>query len=233
MATASCSSGDKVPNHLIGEHSPYLLQHVYNPVDWYPWNEEALAKAAKEDKLIFLSIGYSSCHWCHVMERESFEDEEVAAIMNRHYISIKVDREERPDVDQIYTRLLQAMTGSAGWPMSIWLTPQLQPVLARTYLPPWNKYGSPSFVSVLNAVATAYKKNPLEVRHQAQEIHSVLQRICKRDGSSVAEMPAQDSAKRCFDVLRKTFDDVWGGFGSEPKFPTPGKHASAFRSSEH
>ena len=132
-------------NRLIQEKSPYLLQHAHNPVDWYPWGEEAFEKARSEDKPIFLSIGYSTCHWCHVMERESFENEQIAEILNRQFVSIKVDREERPDVDRIYMQFVQASTGGGGWPMSVWLTPELKPFFGGTYFPPDNRYGRPGF----------------------------------------------------------------------------------------
>ncbi|MDW7682401.1 MAG: thioredoxin domain-containing protein, partial [bacterium] len=137
------------PNRLIDEKSPYLLQHAFNPVNWYPWGEEAFAKARKEDKPIFLSIGYSTCYWCHVMEREVFENEEIAALMNQYVISIKVDREERPDVDRVYMTALQAMTGGGGWPMSMFLTPDLKPFYGATYIPPEPKYGRPGFPTIL------------------------------------------------------------------------------------
>jgi uncharacterized protein YyaL (SSP411 family) len=137
------------PNRLINEKSPYLLQHAFNPVDWHPWGEEAFTKARQENKPIFLSIGYSTCHWCHVMERESFENPEIAKIMNEHFVCIKVDREERPDVDKVYMTAVQAMTGSGGWPMSVWLTPSLQPFFAGTYFPPDSRYGRPGFPDLL------------------------------------------------------------------------------------
>jgi len=144
-------------NHLANETSPYLLQHAGNPVDWYPWGEEALQKARAEDKPIFLSIGYSACHWCHVMAHESFEDERVAAIMNEHFVSVKVDREERPDLDRIYMSAVQALTGHGGWPMSVFLTPDGQPFYGGTYFPPTPRYGMPSFVQVLLSVADAWR----------------------------------------------------------------------------
>ncbi|MGA2144727.1 MAG: thioredoxin domain-containing protein, partial [Bryobacteraceae bacterium] len=148
-----------VPNRLAGEKSPYLLQHAHNPVDWYPWGEEAFAKARAHEKPIFLSVGYSTCHWCHVMERESFENERIAALLNRDYIAIKVDREERPDVDRIYMTFVQATTGSGGWPMSVWLTPELEPFFGGTYFPPENRYGHPGFASILGQIAEAWRNN--------------------------------------------------------------------------
>src|SRR5438045_1721819 len=146
----------RTPNRLANEKSPYLLQHAGNPVDWYPWGDEAFSKARAEDKPIFLSIGYSTCHWCHVMERESFESEPVAAVMNEYFVPIKVDREERPDVDRIYMLFVQATTGSGGWPMSVFLTPELKPFYGGTYFPPDNRYGRPGFHSILQQLAKAW-----------------------------------------------------------------------------
>ncbi|MCX8266446.1 MAG: thioredoxin domain-containing protein, partial [Planctomycetota bacterium] len=143
-------------NHLENETSPYLLQHAHNPVDWYPWGDEAIERAKAEDKAIFLSIGYSACHWCHVMERESFEDETTAKFMNEHFICIKVDREERPDIDDLYMSAVQKMTGSGGWPMSVWLTPELKPFYGGTYFPPTPAYGRPSFMMVLENLSKAW-----------------------------------------------------------------------------
>jgi uncharacterized protein len=144
-------------NRLAGETSPYLLQHARNPVDWHPWGPEALERSRREDKPIFLSIGYSACHWCHVMERESFEDEAIAALMNEEFVCVKVDREERPDLDEIYMRAVQAMTGQGGWPMSVWLTPELEPFYGGTYFPPVRMHGRPSFREVLTSLARAWK----------------------------------------------------------------------------
>ena len=145
-----------MPNHLAGESSPYLLQHVDNPVDWYPWGREALERAAREDKPIFLSIGYSACHWCHVMERESFTEAATAELLNRHFVSIKVDREERPDLDAIYMDAVSALTGGGGWPLSVWLTPEGAPFYGGTYFPDRARYGMPSFKQVLQALAEAW-----------------------------------------------------------------------------
>ncbi|HRI87446.1 MAG TPA: thioredoxin domain-containing protein, partial [Candidatus Hydrogenedentes bacterium] len=145
----SANAAPKFTNRLVNETSPYLLQHAHNPVDWYPWGEEALAKARAENKPIFLSIGYSACHWCHVMERESFENEAVAEVLNKDFVCIKVDREERPDLDEIYMTAVQIMTGSGGWPMSVWLTPELKPFYGGTYYPPVDAFGRPGFVTVL------------------------------------------------------------------------------------
>src|SRR5215475_13281002 len=157
-------------NRLAKETSPYLRQHAHNPVDWYPWGEEALARARREDKPIFLSIGYAACHWCHVMERESFEREEVASLLNRDFVSIKVDREERPDIDEIYMAATIAMSGGGGWPMSVFLTPEREPFFAGTYFPPTNRYGKPSFKTVLARLAEAWKDERETVVDQAKEL---------------------------------------------------------------
>ena len=153
-----------MPNHLSNETSPYLLQHANNPVDWYPWGTEALDRAALEDKPILLSIGYSACHWCHVMEKESFEDDDIANIMNNNFINIKVDREERPDLDAIYMEAVQSLTGSGGWPMTVFLTPDCKPFYAGTYFPPSDRQGMPGFTRILESVSTAYKTNTSEIQ---------------------------------------------------------------------
>src|SRR6266850_579267 len=159
-----------MPNRLINETSPYLLQHAQNPVDWYAWGAEALERAAKEDKPIFLSIGYSTCHWCHVMEHESFEDASVADVLNQNFISIKVDREERPDVDRVYMTFVQVTTGSGGWPMSVWLTPSLEPFYGGTYFPPASKWGRPGFVDILEEIARAWREDRGKVETSANSI---------------------------------------------------------------
>src|SRR5437660_2894158 len=164
-----------MPNRLAKETSPYLLQHAHNPVDWFPWGEEAFAKARGEDKPVFLSIGYSACHWCHVMERESFENDELAQILNDHFVSIKVDREERPDIDSIYMNAVQMMTGQGGWPMSMFLTPDLQPFYGGTYFPPDDRYGRPSFKRLLLALVDAWKSRRPEITQQASQITEHLQ----------------------------------------------------------
>src|SRR5215510_11593643 len=161
-------------NRLAHETSPYLLQHASNPVDWYAWGDEALSRAKREQKPIFLSIGYSACHWCHVMERESFENEEVAALMNGLYVNIKVDREERPDIDEIYMKAVTALTGSGGWPMSVFLTPELQPFFGATYLPPVRAYGRPSFPDVLVGLSDAFKGERDKVAEQAQQLTAAI-----------------------------------------------------------
>src|SRR5882672_7415499 len=157
-------------NRLAREKSPYLLQHAHNPVDWYPWGEEAFAKARRENKPIFLSIGYSTCHWCHVMAHESFENEETAAIMNREFVNIKVDREERPDVDRVYMTFVQATTGGGGWPMSVWLTPDLKPFVGGTYFPPEDRYGQPGFATALLRIAEAWSKDRDRIVDSSEDI---------------------------------------------------------------
>jgi uncharacterized protein YyaL (SSP411 family) len=168
-------------NHLIKEKPPYLLQHAHNPVEWYPWGEEAFAKARKENKSIFLSIGYSTCHWCHVMERESYSDPEIAKIMNANFVSIKVDREERPDVDNIYMTFVQATTGNGGWPMNVWLTPDLKPFVGGTYFPAKEEHGLPTFRTVLLRVADAWKSKRDQIVASSKEITSQLERIVQSD----------------------------------------------------
>ena len=157
-------------NRLANEKSPYLLQHANNPVDWYPWGEEAFEKAARENKPIFLSIGYSTCHWCHVMEHESFEDEATARLLNEHFVPIKVDREERPDVDRVYMLFVQASTGSGGWPMSVWLTPERKPFFGGTYFPPDNRYGRPCFRAILDNLARAWRDDRERVEESGARV---------------------------------------------------------------
>src|SRR4029077_7554946 len=154
-------------NRLAQEKSSYLLQHAHNPVDWYPWGEEAFARARSEDKPIFLSIGYSTCHWCHVMEHESFESEALAAVLNEHFVAIKVDREERPDVDRVYMTFVQATTGSGGWPMSVWLTPELKPFYGGTYFPPESKWGRPGFIDILQEIARVWREERPKITQSA------------------------------------------------------------------
>ena len=161
-------------NRLAAEKSPYLLQHAHNPVDWYPWGPEAFEKARAEDKLIFLSIGYSTCHWCHVMERESFENEEIAAALNQYFVPIKVDREERPDVDRIYMAFVQATTGGGGWPMSVWMTPEWKPFFGGTYFPPDNRYGRPGFKTVLDSLARAWSLERSKIVESSADIAAQL-----------------------------------------------------------
>eukprot|EP01083_Nonionella_stella_P291850 992872_1 len=181
-------------NRLGSEESPYLLQHAHNPVDWYPWGEEAFEAAKKNDRMIFLSIGYSTCHWCHVMEHESFEMDKTASVMNEHFISIKVDREERPDVDKVYMSFVQATTGGGGWPLSIFLTPDLKPVMGGTYFPPESKFGQPGFRDVLQRVASLWKSDRVGLEAQGSKIIEVLYDItsrsrvqyCKNEGGNMS-----------------------------------------------
>ena len=206
-------------NRLAHEKSPYLLQHAHNPVDWYPWGEDAFAKARRENKPIFLSVGYSTCHWCHVMAHESFESEQVAAIMNREFVNIKVDREERPDVDRVYMTFVQATTGGGGWPMSVWLTPDLKPFIGGTYFPPEDRYGQPAFQKVLERIATAWKQDHDKLVEQGSKIVEAL-RESQSTGTVEAELDGSilDAA---YQQLDRSFDPKEGGFGSAPKFPRP------------
>ena len=206
-----------MPNRLAKETSPYLLQHKDNPVDWYPWGDEAFERARNEDRPVFLSIGYSACHWCHVMERESFENDEIAALMNERFVNIKVDREERPDVDSIYMSAVQAMTGSGGWPMSIFMTPDGKPYFTGTYFPPDDRGGMTAFPRVLAAAADAYRDRKEEVLATTSKIVEQL------EGQTVAhsstEPLTRETKAQAFSALRSMFDSEHGGFGGAPKFP--------------
>ena len=204
-------------NRLTKEKSPYLLQHKENPVDWYPWGEEAFQKAKQEDKPVFLSIGYSTCHWCHVMAHESFEDEEVAKLLNRDYISIKVDREERPDIDAVYMSVCQAVTGSGGWPLTIFLTPEQKPFFAGTYFPKQGRYGQFGLVELFDRVAYLWKNERQKLLCAGNEI---TQAINQRHSDSGQE-PDRAIVETAYSQLQRRFDHKWGGFGSAPKFPTP------------
>ncbi|MFH1680279.1 MAG: thioredoxin domain-containing protein [Candidatus Eisenbacteria bacterium] len=207
-----------MPNRLEGASSPYLLQHKENPVDWHTWGPEALERARGEDKPIFLSIGYSACHWCHVMERESFEDRETARILNEHFVSIKVDREERPDLDSIYMEAVQAMTGSGGWPMSVFLTPGAKPFFGGTYFPPEDRYGMPSFRRVLLAAAEAFRERRAEIEGQASRLAGRIGRAPVLHGGAGVDRSVSDRAGA---RLAEEFDEANGGFGGAPKFPQP------------
>ncbi|HEY2829513.1 MAG TPA: thioredoxin domain-containing protein, partial [Thermoanaerobaculia bacterium] len=202
-------------NRLGNETSPYLLQHAHNPVDWYPWSDEAFAKARAEDKPVFLSIGYSACHWCHVMERESFEDPATAAILNEHYVSIKVDREERPDVDSIYMQAVQMMTGHGGWPMSMFLTPDGRPFYAGTYFPPQPRHGMPSFSQVISQLAEAYRSRRGDIESAGNEVRAALGAAPQTERASVSHAALDRAASR----IVQGYDRVNGGFGGAPKFP--------------
>jgi len=207
----------KHTNRLVHETSPYLLQHAHNPVEWYPWGEEALGRAKKEDKPILLSIGYSSCHWCHVMEKESFENETIARIMNESFVNIKVDREERPDLDEIYMNAVQMMTGSGGWPMTVFLTPDLVPFHAGTYFPPEDRMGMPGFPKVLMTVSDYFRTHPNEVANVEAQMKNALHQMVRILPSQEALEPGILS--RAFDSIERQFDSAHGGFGSAPKFP--------------
>lgn len=206
------------PNRLSFEKSPYLLQHAYNPVAWYPWGPEALAKAHKENKPIFLSIGYSTCHWCHVMEHESFEDEETAQLLNDHFVAVKVDREERPDIDSIYMSFVTATTGSGGWPLSVFLTPQTKPFYGGTYFPPEARYGSPGFKDLLWSVHSSWLKQEDKVRESGdQMVESLSQRVKAKSPSD--KVFTKEILAKAFGQLDQNFDVKNGGFGHSPKFP--------------
>jgi uncharacterized protein len=209
-------------NRLGAEQSPYLLQHAHNPVDWYPWGEEAFARARAEDQPIFLSIGYSTCHWCHVMEHESFESAEIAALLNAHFVSIKVDREERPDVDRVYMTFVQATTGAGGWPMSVWLTPALAPFYGGTYYPPVPQWGRPGFREVLLEIARAWREERAQVTESATRITERLQQMAgTTDPGEQAVPPGADALTATVRQFRGSFDQRRGGFGDAPKFPRP------------
>ncbi len=207
-------------NRLSKEKSPYLLQHQHNPVDWMPWGEEAFARAKKEDKPIFLSVGYSTCHWCHVMAHESFEDEKIGKYLNEHFICIKVDREERPDVDKVYMTFVQATTGSGGWPMSVWLTPDLKPFLGGTYFPPEDRGGRPGFLTVLTRIADGWKNDREGIIKHGDTVAKQLNEMAATSASS-AEKPGRASLYGGLNQLAKRFDAEHGGFGGSPKFPQP------------
>ena len=205
-------------NRLIFASSPYLLQHSTNPVDWYPWGEEAFSRAASEDKPVFLSIGYATCHWCHVMEHESFENPEVAAVFNRHFVCIKVDREERPDIDEIYMTVSQIMTGSGGWPLNIFMTPGKRPFYAATYLPPTPRQGLPGIIQLLERVAGLWHAKRRELEQDALTMIEALDRQYQPTPGS---LPDDGLYRAAFEQLSSMYDKVWGGFGSAPKFPMP------------
>ncbi|HWQ54934.1 MAG TPA: thioredoxin domain-containing protein [Bryobacteraceae bacterium] len=209
-------------NRLAEEKSPYLLQHAHNPVDWYPWGPEAFEKARLDNKPIFLSVGYSTCHWCHVMERESFESERIAEILNRSFVPVKVDREERPDIDRIYMTFVQATTGGGGWPMSVWLTPDLRPFFGGTYFPPDNRYGRTGFATVLERIAEAWRQDREKIVASSID---VVEQLTRHVDPASEGRPAQPldraSIEGGFHALRRSYDTRYGGFGGAPKFPRP------------
>ncbi|XP_055592230.1 spermatogenesis-associated protein 20 isoform X2 [Uranotaenia lowii] len=230
--TSSPSEPPKHTNRLINEKSPYLLQHAHNPVDWYPWGEEAIARARAENKLIFLSVGYSTCHWCHVMEKESFESEEVAEIMNENFINIKVDREERPDIDKLYMTFILLVNGSGGWPMSVWLTPDLAPVTGGTYFPPKDRWGMPGFTTILLKLKIKWATDGQEL---ASTGRSIIEAIKKNVDDKHREEPervlsAEDKFRQAITIYKRNFDPVWGGSLGAPKFPEVSKLNLIFHS---
>jgi len=213
-------TAERRTNRLAKEKSPYLLQHADNPVDWYPWGDEAFDKARRENKPIFLSIGYSTCHWCHVMAHESFESENVAELMNREFVNIKVDREERPDVDRVYMTFVQATTGHGGWPMSVWLTPDLKPFVGGTYFPPEDRYGHPAFTKLLDRIAAAWRRDREKLVSSGERIVSALQETQSREADA-DETIGTATFDAAFELFSRIFDPVHGGFGNAPKFPHP------------
>ena len=208
-----------MPNRLAAEHSPYLLQHADNPVEWYPWGQEAFEKARQLDRPIFLSIGYSTCHWCHVMAHESFESQAIADILNKDFISIKVDREERPDVDRVYMTFVQATTGSGGWPMSVWLTPDLKPFYGGTYFPPDARWGRPGFPEILAEIVRVWQRERAKVQLSAENLTEQIRGL--RSSSPGGGVPDAGALKEGVAQFAQTFDQTRGGFGGAPKFPRP------------
>src|SRR5882757_6432836 len=208
-------------NRLALEKSPYLLQHAHNPVDWLPWGDEAFARARAEKKPIFLSIGYSTCHWCHVMERESFENENVAKFLNEHFISIKVDREERPDVDKIYMTFVQSTTGSGGWPLNVFLTPDLKPFFGGTYFPPEQRYGRPSLLQLLQQINQLWQERQGDIISSAGDIQERLEAATASTGEATNIVLTADTLQRAGVMFKESYDPVHGGFGGAPKFPQP------------
>ena len=228
VTTNTPATTHKHTNRLAREKSPYLLQHAHNPVDWYPWGDEAFAKAKAENKPIFLSIGYSTCHWCHVMERESFEDEKIGAFLKEHFVSSKLDREERPDVDKIYMTFVQSTTGGGGWPLNVFLTPDRKPFFGGTYFPPDDRYGRGSFLSVLQQIVAVWKERGAEVAASADEIHARLELATAAPGGSSNEL-SPEILRRAGLMFKESYDPQNGGFGGAPKFPQPSMPALLLR----
>lgn len=214
---AGTAESTEFTNHLINESSPYLLQHAHNPVDWYPWGEEAFAKARHENKPVLLSIGYSACHWCHVMAHESFEDEQIAQLMNENFVNIKVDREERPDLDQIYMNAVQMMTHHGGWPMTVFLTPDAVPFYGGTYFPPQDRYNMPGFPRVLLSVAEAYRERQADIADTSQSLINELRRL--NETNLTAQPIEEELLDAAYIGIIRSYDAVNGGFGGAPKFP--------------
>jgi uncharacterized protein YyaL (SSP411 family) len=204
-------------NRLIHEKSPYLLQHAYNPVDWYPWGEEAFGKARREDKPVFLSIGYSTCHWCHVMEKESFEDHEVADALNRDFVAVKVDREERPDIDAVYMRVCQAFTGSGGWPLTVLMTADQKPFFSGTYFPKHSRYGVPGLLELLHAVTAQWGNGRDKLLEAGEQLAGAA---AAQDGGRGKSF-TKELVREAKEILEQSFDRNDGGFGGRPKFPAP------------
>ncbi len=228
VSTNTPTAPPKHTNRLAREKSPYLLQHAHNPVGWFPWGEEAFAKARKENKPILLSIGYSTCHWCHVMERESFEDEKIGAYLNEHFVSIKVDREERPDVDKIYMTFVQSTTGSGGWPLNVFLTPDRKPFFGGTYFPPVNRHGRGSFRSVLEQIVGVWRERHGEVVASAEEIHARLEAATTNTATTNLPLTAE-TLRQAGVRFKEAYDARHGGFGGAPKFPQPSQPSFLLR----
>lgn len=211
-------TSDSKLNRLAQEKSPYLLQHATNPVDWYPWSEEAFEKARQEDKPVFLSIGYSTCHWCHVMEHESFEDQQIANYLNEHFVAVKVDREERPDIDTIYMSAVQTMTGHGGWPLSVFLTPDKKPFFGGTYFPPFQRWGTPGFTDILHSIQNAWTNNRTQLIESSNSLSTMLAE--RQAGQEPGEVLGAPILEKAFNLFLRSYDKTYGGFGEAPKFPT-------------
>ncbi|MFS8541207.1 MAG: DUF255 domain-containing protein, partial [Tissierellales bacterium] len=207
-----------MPNRLIDEKSPYLLHHAHNPIDWYPWTEEAFEKAKKEDKPVFLSIGYSTCRWCHNMNRDCFQDEEVAELLNRYFVPIKVDREERPDIDQVYITFAEAINGSAGWPLTVFLTPDKRPFFAGTYFPKRSRGRMIGLIDLMENVKDLWKTRKEDILQESMEIVKQVEKDFNRLSKEDID---EDIFKKAKDQLESTFDKEFGGFSKRPKFPLP------------
>jgi uncharacterized protein YyaL (SSP411 family) len=222
LALLGAAGGEPPTNRLAGESSPYLRLHAHNPVDWYPWGPEAIARARREEKPIFLSVGYSTCYWCHVMEREAFSDEEIAALMNRWFVSIKVDREERPELDEIYMTATRLLTGRGGWPNSLFLTPDLEPFFAGTYFPIEDRQGQPGFRAVLHTIRDAWQTRRADMETRGSKVAAAVRAFLDEQRRPAAEPPARELAEGAVAAVKGVYDELWGGFGAGPKFPTPG-----------
>lgn len=236
-SSSAAATNAPIPQHtnrLIHEKSPYLLQHAHNPVDWYPWGPEAIQKAKDENKVIFLSVGYSTCHWCHVMEKESFENDDVAAVMNEHFVNIKVDREERPDIDKIYMQFVLMVNHSGGWPMSVWLTPDLAPITAGTYFPPKDRWGMPGFITVLRKLADQWSKNRDELLSTGHKVIAIMEKSQRESVASDGEgFNVEEKFNEAVKIYKRNVDSVWGGFGSHTKFPEVSKLNFALHAQIH